>query len=44
MKIIKINLDDTMDEINIETSILEYFINKNIQDIKELYIWKYQII
>tara|TARA_B100000902_G_scaffold398811_1_gene466992 strand:+ start:2335 stop:2820 length:486 start_codon:yes stop_codon:yes gene_type:complete len=42
MKIIRINLDDTMDEIDTEDSILEYFINKNIQDIRELYIWKYQ--
>ena len=42
MKIIRINLDDTMDEIDIDDSISEYFINNNIHDIEELYIWKYQ--
>ena len=42
MKIIRINTDDTMDEININDSITEYFVNNNIQDIDVLYIWKYQ--
>ena len=42
MKIIRINTDDTMDEIDLNDSISKYFINNNIQDIEELYIWKYQ--
>ena len=38
-----INTDDTMDEINIEYSISEYFINNNIQDIRELYFCQINI-